>query len=318
MNGIANWKIADAPIAIVDLETTGLLPGIDRVVEVSVVRFEPGGQKRLVLDTLVNPGRPMSATEIHGITDDDVREAPRFEDIAGDVIAALSEAVLAAYNVYFDIRFLGYELGQLQVRESPPHFCLMYLRPMLGLGPRCKLEEACQASDISYRSTHVAAHDAIACGELFERYLEVLGERGIRTFSELAKLKRYKFTKSFENTPFLAPGTWNLSPSGRRLSRSDSITYDQMSDVRRALCSYWDTLTAVVADLEITDEELRIVQSERGRLKLKEEQVRVLHARVFAEAVSQYVADEWLDDNERRKLRELHSCLSTLGWAPGE
>src|SRR5262245_59996831 len=82
-DGLLDRTVADTPVAILDFETTGLYAGVDRVVEVSVVRVEPGQPRRLALDTLVNPGRRMAATEIHGITEDDVRDAPRFEDIAG-------------------------------------------------------------------------------------------------------------------------------------------------------------------------------------------------------------------------------------------
>ena len=52
-----------------------------------------------MLDTLVNPRRAIAATEIHGITDDDVADAPEFGDIASDLVAAISDCVVAAYNV---------------------------------------------------------------------------------------------------------------------------------------------------------------------------------------------------------------------------
>ena len=68
-NGIKDRRIAETPVAIIDFETTGLTAGFDRVIEVSVVRVDPGEQPRLVFDTLVNPHRPVAATEIHGITD---------------------------------------------------------------------------------------------------------------------------------------------------------------------------------------------------------------------------------------------------------
>ena len=88
--GILERRIASTPIAILDFETTGLTPGIDRVVEASVVRIDPGGEPRLVFDTLINPNRRMSATDIHGITEEDVADVPRFEDIAADLLEAVS------------------------------------------------------------------------------------------------------------------------------------------------------------------------------------------------------------------------------------
>ena len=98
--GIADRRIVDLPFAIVDLETTGLYPGGDRIVEIAIVRVEPGQKPALTLETLVNPGRPMSATEIHGITDSDVADAPTFQQLAGNVLESLHGSVFASYNVY--------------------------------------------------------------------------------------------------------------------------------------------------------------------------------------------------------------------------
>ena len=83
--GIKDYVIHKTPIAILDFETTGLTPGIDRVVEISVYKLDPRKSLQLTFDTLVNPLRPMAATEIHGITDKNVAKAPKFSDIAGDL-----------------------------------------------------------------------------------------------------------------------------------------------------------------------------------------------------------------------------------------
>ena len=88
----------ETPIAVFDLETTGLNPGYDRVIEVSVIRIDPGRGPRLVLDALVNPRRRVAATEIHSITGADVAGAPEFGEIAGDLLGAISGCVLTAYN----------------------------------------------------------------------------------------------------------------------------------------------------------------------------------------------------------------------------
>jgi DNA polymerase-3 subunit epsilon len=76
--GVKNCKINETPIAVVDFETTGLTPGFDRVIEISIFKLEPGKNPNLAFDTLVNPRRPVSATEIHGITDKDVANASTF------------------------------------------------------------------------------------------------------------------------------------------------------------------------------------------------------------------------------------------------
>lgn len=315
MTGIAARRIDETPVAVVDFETTGLNAGYDRVVEVAVVRVDPGQEPKVVLDTLVNPLRRVSATEIHGITEADVADAPRFADIAGAVVGSLEGCAVAAYNVYFDIRFLNSELVNSGVDHEPPHFCLMYLRPMLGLGPRCKLEDACRANSVEYASCHTAANDAMASGHLLKKYIQTIADRGITTFGELQRLKSYKFCKSWDQRPLPHPSAFKLGPFDRFKSRSGHTKVDP---VRDSLRSYWEALKLVLSDLEISDDELNSIVDEQRRLGLEVEQIRSLHARAFANAITQFSDDRRIDDREARKLRKLYVCLDRLGWAPGE
>jgi DNA polymerase-3 subunit epsilon len=181
--------LEETPIAVIDLETTGLLAGGDRVVEVSLVRINPGEEPRLLLDTLINPERPMAATEIHGIRDEDVVDAPRFRDVAGELVRGLHGAILASFNVYFDAAFLRYELSRSGIDRLPPYICLMYLRPMLSLGTRCSLDDACRAHGIDHAQSHQAASDALSAAQLWSIYLDAARRSNIRTFEELARLK---------------------------------------------------------------------------------------------------------------------------------
>lgn len=201
-DGVKSFAIHDTPIAVIDFETTGLNPGEDRVVEMSVVRLDPGAEPRLVFDTLINPDRPVSASEVHGIHDQDVCDAPRFNEVADQVLTALSDCVIAAYNVYFDIRFLDFELQQAERGHRFPHFCVMYLRPLLDLGRTCRLAEACQSAGIELSDAHVAAADTLATAQLLQVYLAELREKGITTFGELPRIRRYRFFESFEWSPF--------------------------------------------------------------------------------------------------------------------
>lgn len=203
--GLWDRPIDETPIAIIDFETTGLTPGMDRVVELSVLRLDPGRRPRMALDTLVNPRRRMAATEIHGITDRDVADAPEFHEIADAFQAALSGCAVAAYNVYFDIKFLEFELGRLRLPCQPPHFCLMYLRPMLGLGPRCSLDLACRCHGIAYSHAHQAAADVLAAAKLWRLCQQKLRASQVNTFGDLAGLRDYRFVQSFVRNPLPHP-----------------------------------------------------------------------------------------------------------------
>ena len=200
-NGLLSRAIDDLPVAVLDFETTGTWPGADRVVEVSVVRVEPGRAPELVLDTLVNPNRRVACTFVHGITDRDVADAPRFEQVAGRVLEAVAGCVVAAYNAAFDVRFLEFELGRAGVRHPFPHLCLMYLRPLLGLGKHCRLAEACRVHGVAHGQAHAAAPDALAAARLWPVYREAMARRGVETFADLAAIKPYKFVQSFARDP---------------------------------------------------------------------------------------------------------------------
>jgi DNA polymerase III subunit epsilon len=101
------------PVALLDVETTGRDPSADRVVEVGIA-VGRGGDVIARYNWLINPGMPIpdEARQVHGITDDDVRESPRFEVIAHEIAAALGGCIPAAYNAAFDRAFLHAEFGR--------------------------------------------------------------------------------------------------------------------------------------------------------------------------------------------------------------
>jgi len=333
--GVLSNAVCETPIAIIDFETTGLAPGPDRVVEVSVVRIDPGQQPRIILDTLVNPDRPMAATEIHGITDRDVEDAPRFFDVGGDFLRAISGCVVASYNVYFDIGFLTYELLRMGQKGVPPHLCLMYLRPLLELGKRCSLAEACGAFGISIPLAHQSSADALACAKLWDRYLTSMQSAGLKTFDDLAKRKQYKFFASMESRPLKAPEEDVLPPLAKPKSRYATMAeptpelppgpkYDLQAELERldqrqsALHRYWDELTTVIRDLDITREELATIRRVRTEMGLSDEEVRGMHARIFLNYLSRGMDDKVIDAGEMATISRLYAALGKLGWAPGQ
>ena len=150
-----------------------------------------------MFDTLVNPDRRMAATEIHGITGQHVADAPRFEEVASELLHALSDSVVAAHNVYFDLRFLQFELGRLGLFRDVPHVCTMHARPLLGL-KSCSLNAACLADRIDFTPTHSSRSDSMAAALLWMRYRDAFLDRRILTFRDLTRMgRRYKFFSSF-------------------------------------------------------------------------------------------------------------------------
>jgi len=96
------------PLAFIDLETTGINLGSDRIVEIAVVKLLPDGN-RSIKRKLINPGMPIpkSASDIHGITDEIVKSAPLFKQVAHELKQFLDSCDLAGYNSNrFDIPLL--------------------------------------------------------------------------------------------------------------------------------------------------------------------------------------------------------------------
>ena len=278
-SGILDVAIAETPIAIVDTETTGLSPDGDRVIELGVVRIDPGGKPEVVLDTLINPGRRVTGTEIHGITDRDVKGAPSFGDVSPLFLEALSDCVFAAYNVYFDVKFLQAELGQLGIREFPPYLCLMYMRPMLGIGSRCTLGDACKQHGVATSTAHVAADDALACSELWSQYLDGMARQNVFTFGDLSRLKRYKFTNSFSSRPVQAPASGTAAARLKSRRAVGQPVERKRVDRSTAIAEYWEALKSALADLELTGAEIAYLKAKKRELQLEDDVMRWLHAR---------------------------------------
>lgn len=101
----------DRPIVFFDLETTGTDPSSDRIVEISVLRIDPDGHRETRTRRL-DPGRPIppEATAVHGISDEDVRDAPTFRQVARSLLEFLGDADLAGFNIRrFDVPLLDRE-----------------------------------------------------------------------------------------------------------------------------------------------------------------------------------------------------------------
>jgi DNA polymerase-3 subunit epsilon len=179
--------------AVVDVETTGMRAGErDRITEIAVVVVQ-GGRREVVLDTLINPGRPIppAICAITNITNDMVREAPVFGELADQVLAALSGRIFVAHNARVDWNFVTSELQRSRdLVLDGPRLCTVRLARRLVRGIRsCGLDSLTRWFGFENRSRHRAAGDALVTAELLHRLLELARQEGARTLQDLAAIE---------------------------------------------------------------------------------------------------------------------------------
>ncbi len=105
------------PIVFIDLETTGINVSTDRIVEISALKINPNGTEQWMTH-LVNPEMPIPprVSEIHGIKDSDVADAPTFREIAKNLVTFLEGCDMAGFNaIKFDIPLLAEEFLRTNV-----------------------------------------------------------------------------------------------------------------------------------------------------------------------------------------------------------
>jgi len=106
------------PLVILDLETTGIWIEKDKIIEIAMIKVFPD-ETRTTYSSYVNPGMPIppEVTEVTGIKDADVKDAPKFRDISSEVFRFLEEADIGGFNVErFDLPLLERELTECGIK----------------------------------------------------------------------------------------------------------------------------------------------------------------------------------------------------------
>jgi len=162
--GRSEMRLLDAPLAIVDLETTGTDPASDRVTEIAVLEIQ-GFEVTSEWSTLVNPGSniPSPIQALTGITNEMVAAAPRFADLAGALHERLAGRVFVAHNARFDYGFLRREFDRAGIRFTAKTLCTVRLsRRLYPAEPHHNLDSVIARHGIDCRQRHRAMGDADA------------------------------------------------------------------------------------------------------------------------------------------------------------
>lgn len=163
------------PIAVIDLETTGINISADKIVEIAIVKITPDGESQ-VKRKLINPQIPVpaAASEIHGITDDIVKDAPVFKQVANEIKQFLDNCDLAGYNSNrFDIPMLVEEFCRAEVHFSTAGRKLVDVQKIFHMMEQRTLAAAYKFyCNKILENAHSAEADALATWEILQAQLE--------------------------------------------------------------------------------------------------------------------------------------------------
>jgi DNA polymerase III epsilon subunit family exonuclease len=184
------WSLAsesqsriDSTISFVaiDVETTGLRPRQHRVIEIGLARYV-NGRCTERYSSLINPERrvPDYIRKLTGLTDSDLISAPRFSQVAGEIVAFMGDLPLLGHNVGFDIGFLNAELERAKlpiVANASIDTVPMAMR-VLGRRIRPSLDRVASAVGLTPRTYHRALGDAELTAAVALRLLGMAAESG--------------------------------------------------------------------------------------------------------------------------------------------
>jgi DNA polymerase III epsilon subunit family exonuclease len=196
-DGFEGRELDGAEFVVFDLETTGAVAPPCRITEIGAYRVRDGvvaGE----FHSLVNPEMPIPPfiTQLTGISDRMVLDAPVFADVAGEFLDFIGDSVLVAHNSGFDMRFLNYEIGRIfaDYRLANPCLCTVQLsRRLLPDIANHKLKTVAEYYSIDLVNHHRASADALATAHIFINLLARMRTEGVR---DLATVKKYSSRKN--------------------------------------------------------------------------------------------------------------------------
>lgn len=173
-------------IVAIDIETTGLSEERDAIIEIGAVRFK-GHRVENEWTTLINPNRhiPEFVSGLTGITDVEVRNAPRFHEVAEALEAFVGDSPIVGHNVRFDLGFLQ-RAGLFQYNEVVDTYELASV--LMPTASRYNLGALGKQLGILLPATHRALDDARVTMAAFNRLYEIAGELSLEVIAEIVRL----------------------------------------------------------------------------------------------------------------------------------
>jgi len=197
---VESINIFDTEFAVLDFETTGTSGKHNRAIEIGIVSVK-NGEIFETFQSFINPGTlvPYYITSLTGITNDDVHDAPFFEDLTSQIIDFIGDSILVAHNMPFDYSFLQNEFMRADVLP-PKNETLCTLKLARKLYPELKsksLGNLVQHFGIRHKNVHRALGDAMVTAKLLIKMITQLKEdQNITKLNELLAYQSASAIKS--------------------------------------------------------------------------------------------------------------------------
>lgn len=239
-----------------DVETTGLDPARDRVIELAIVPFTPDGAGGFIAGeawvTLINPhvDIPPKITELTGITALDLQGAPESWAAINELAERIGNKPIVAHNAFFDLSFLRYE-GFRTANESAPRLkfnpplvdTLALARALIPQLDNHKLNTVAAHLGITLDRHHRADDDARACGEIFAKLFQRTGVDSLAALNEsvghLSDDAVREHKRSVYHVILLAQDNLGLYNLYRLVSESHTRYFHMRPRIPRALLQYF-------------------------------------------------------------------------------
>ncbi|MDX2002869.1 MAG: exonuclease domain-containing protein [Chitinophagales bacterium] len=263
--------------AIIDIETTGGNSRTDRITEIAI--FVHDGEKITAeFSSLINPECriPYYITELTGITDKMVEQAPKFYEVAKQIVQLTEGTTIVAHNAKFDYHFIRNEFKSLGYEYSKETLCTVKLsRKLLPGHASYSLGKLCRDLNIDLQHRHRAAGDAAATVKLFELLLQKDGnhfrKRSAQELKALKVLEQHPLRPMLNTLPE-KPGVYYLYNEQRELiyvGKSNNIKSRITTHLGNYTTQKAASMTQSVADIgyELTGSELIALLKESEEIK---------------------------------------------------
>ncbi len=187
VTGNADLPLLETDYVVYDIETTGLSPVKNKIIEIGAVKVR-GGKITERYSTFVNPEEPIpyEITKLTSITDAEVENARTISEIIPEFLDFCDGCVWVAHNAEFDVNFVKEKCRQLGIKADPVYVDTLPLaRVQLPGHARFTLDAVAKALGVDLGHHHRAVDDAECTAEIFVKMLAQLSDEGMKTLADI-------------------------------------------------------------------------------------------------------------------------------------